>query len=158
MKPSKDFGPWGATNPWSVPTWVFPGYSAQHGPVVQSVTGMGLYTDGDAKRTFSFSARRYADGSVKGEWEGKIRSGDPALRGHGDVTCFQIVGNRAWIGGIIERFPSRPERVGCEAVWLVVDNGQGADAPPDQISRTFSPRTGGASGSATALPTDSCTI
>ena len=40
---------------------------------------------------------------------------------------------------VIELFPSDPVSVGDEAIWRVVDNGQGANAPPDQISRTFNP-------------------
>ena len=108
-----------------------------HGPVVQSVTGFGLFTQLGEPTTFSFTARRYEDGSVKGEWERQNRSG--GFRAHGDVTCFTIVGNLAYIGGIIEQFPSDPGRVGNEAVWFVVDNGQGANAPPDLISQARGP-------------------
>ncbi len=105
--------------------------------VVQSVTGLGLHTDADAKRTFSYAAVKYADGTVKGEWEGYNRSLGPGARAHGDVLCFEIKGNKAWIGGLIEQFPTRPERVGLEFGWRVIDNGQGANAPPDQITRTL---------------------
>ena len=114
-----------------------------HGPVVQSVTGFGLFTQVGEPTTFSFTARRHADGSVKGEWERQNRCGD--FRAHGDVTCFTIVGDQAWISGIIELFPSDPGRVGSEAIWRVVDNGQGANADPDQISRTRNPADFGAS-------------
>ena len=117
---------------------VEPAFSRGRGPVVESVTGFGLFTQGGEPTTFSFTARRYADGSVEGEWERQNRSSD--LRGHGDVTCFTISGNRAWIGGIIEQFsPSDPPRVGLEVVWRVVDNGQGANGPPDEISRSRDP-------------------
>ena len=125
--------------PSAVEVDVEPAFSRGLGPVVESVTGMGLFRQGpdEEPTTFSFTARRYADRSVEGEWERKNRSAD--LRGHGDVTCFNIIGDQAWIGGIIELFPSDPGRVGSEAIWRVVDNGQGANAPPDQISRTFNP-------------------
>ena len=117
---------------------VEPAFSRGRGPVVESVTGFGLFTQAGEPTTFSFTARRYADGSVKGEWERQNRSSD--LRGHGDVTCFTISRNRAWIGGIIEQFsPSDPPRVGLEVVWRVVDNGQGANGPPDEISRSRDP-------------------
>ena len=118
---------------------VEPAFSRGRGPVVESVTGFGLFTQDGEPTTFSFTARRYADDSVEGEWERKNRSADPDLRGHGNVTCFNIIGDRAWIGGIIEQFPSDPGRVGSEAAWRVVDKGQGANAPPDQISRTINP-------------------
>ncbi len=105
--------------------------------VVESVSGLGLYTDGGAKRTWSFTAVKHADGTVRGEFEGLNRSLGTGTHGHGDVICFTIVGNEAWLGGVIEQNPSNPNRVGLEFGWRVVDNGQGGGAPPDQITRTL---------------------
>ncbi len=124
-----------------------------HGAVVQSVIGFGLFTEDGEPTTFSFTARRYADDSVEGEWERQNRSLD--FRGHGDVICFKIDGDQAWIGDIIEQFPSDPGRVGGGAVWSVIDNGQGANADPDQITRTFNATAEGASafcGSPSPIP------
>ncbi len=106
--------------------------------VVQFVTGSGHVTtdDGDF-RTFSFSARRYPDGSVKGEWV-RIRrtSGNAEAKSHGKVTCFTIVGNQAWLGGYATTgfFTTPPDN---EVAWRVVDNGEGRNSPPDQISLQF---------------------
>ena len=105
---------------------------AAAGRVVESVSGLGLYTDFGAKRTWSFTAVKHADGTVRGEWEGINRSFDPNRKGHGNIICFTIEGNQAWIGAINEHF-----RVGTEFSWRVIDNGQGANAPPDQITRTL---------------------
>ena len=111
--------------------------------VLRSVTGSGHFTTASGElRTFSFSAREHADGTVKGEFQGLNRAID--VRAHGDITCFTIVGNTAWIGGSIEQFPSDPSSVGLDAFWQVVDNGQGANAAPDQISRASVLAPGGA--------------
>lgn len=99
--------------------------------VIESVTGSGHFTDvrGDAQlRTFSFNAVKRADGTVTGEWQRLNRSLD--AKAHGDVTCFTIAGNQAWLGGVVERTTTVPGGV----FWTVVDNGEGANSPPDQIS------------------------
>jgi hypothetical protein len=106
--------------------------------VVESVTGSGsrVVTEQQGDwRTFSFTARRYADGTVKGQWE-RIRRPDGNAadsKSRGVVTCFTIVGNEAWLGGYATRglwsdFPYKEVR------WRVKDIGQGRGNPPDQIS------------------------
>jgi hypothetical protein len=111
------------------------------GRVVQSVTGSGSFTvvqqTGDW-RTFAFTARRHADGTVAGQWE-RIRRGDGNAadsKSHGVVTCFTIVANQAWLGGYATSglFTEPPNN---GAIWRVVDNGQGATALADQISLQF---------------------
>jgi len=100
-------------------------------PVVQSVTGSGEIDDpiSGEWRTFAFTAREYADGTVEGEYERYNRR--PGLGpSHGNVTCFTIIGNQAWLGG----FEEFGDRVGGDVAWRVVDNGEGKNAPPDQIS------------------------
>ncbi len=112
-------------------------------PVIGLVKGKGHFTTGEELRRFSFSALKRADGTVTGQWGATNEA--LGLRGRGAITCFTIVGNAAWIGGPIEAFPSDPGRVGLDAVWRVVDNGHGAHAAPDQISRFFPEAPGGAS-------------
>jgi hypothetical protein len=106
--------------------------------VVESVSGSGSRAateqEGDW-RTFSFTALRYADGTVEGQWQ-RIRRADGNAadsRSHGIVTCFTIVGDEAWLGGyatsgIWSDFPNNEVR------WQVKDNGQGEASLPDQIS------------------------
>ncbi len=100
----------------------------RRGPVIESVTGSGHFTQGGQLRTFSFSAVKRADGTVTGEWQRFARA--IGAKAHGDVTCFSIAGNQAWLGGVVERTTTIPGEVG----WTVVDNGQGANSPADQIS------------------------
>ena len=107
------------------------------GRVVESVSGLGLYTDGGAKRTWSFTAVKHADGTVRGEWQGLNRSLGTGTQAHGAVICFTIEGNEAWIVGVIERDPANPQRIGMEFGWRVIDNGQGRTGPADQITRTL---------------------
>ena len=65
---------------------------------------------------------------MTGEWERFARA--IGAKAHGDVTCFSIAGNQAWLGGVVETTTTIPGEVG----WTVVDNGQGANSPADQIS------------------------
>lgn len=109
-----------------------PAFSAGLGRVVQSATGSGhYYTAPGELRTFSFTARRYADGTVKGEWQQLNR--EVEVKAHGNVTCFTIIGNQVWLGGDAERSNDAPGGV----AWRAVDNGQGSKSPPDRISQKF---------------------
>jgi hypothetical protein len=52
-----------------------------------------------------------------------------------NVTCLTVVdGNRAWVGGIIED-AFLPDLIGRSAFFFAADNGEGAGAEPDLISR-----------------------
>jgi hypothetical protein len=109
------------------------------GPVVQQVSGSGHFYDPRINeetgleggwRNFSFTARKYADGRVRGEYQLKNRNTE--FKAHGSVTCFEVVDNQVWLGGFEEQGDGAdaPNSV----YWTVVDNGQGSEAPPDQIS------------------------
>lgn len=108
------------------------------GPVVQSVRGSGHFSDSEGQlRTFTFAARRHEDGRVSGEWQRIARSGDFEGVAHGNITCFTIEdGNKARLGGFAQSGPlSTAPNNGVG--WRVVDNGQGANGAPDQISLQF---------------------
>jgi hypothetical protein len=111
-----------------------PLFNKGSGPVVQSATGAGHFTVGGELRTFSFTALKYADGTVEGEYELKSRLTGATI--HGDVTCLSVMGNLAWIGGVQEHgsegFPP-----GGENGFRVADNGEGANDPPDEMSLMF---------------------
>ncbi len=104
--------------------------------VVQSVTGSGHFTSGGEFRTFAFNAVRRADGTVTGEYQGHNRAAD--VHWHGNVTCFTVIGNQAWIGGTTET-SSDPNLIvpGTQSGFRVADNGEGRNTPPDQISLQF---------------------
>lgn len=110
--------------------------AAANAGVVERVQGGANFTapDGDL-RTFAFSAVRYADGSVTGQWERIRRFGGNAAsnKSHGVVTCFTVIGNNVWLGGYATS-GNFTEPGFNEVGWSVVDNGNGRNAPPDQMS------------------------
>jgi len=102
-----------------------------------SATGSGQFYDvrptGEGWRNFEFTARTGADGTT-GEWQLVSRATDTKY--HGTVTCLSVVGNQAWFTGMVTD-ATDPAFVGKPAFWRVVDNGEGANAPADQITYTF---------------------
>jgi hypothetical protein len=107
--------------------------------VKQSVTGhyqfVGINTGNDFK--YSLSAIRHEDGSVSGEFEERVllnSTGEFIRQTHGTVTCFQIVGNMARIGGLVDHATDPRFLPGTEFRLVVVDNGNGASDPPDMGS------------------------
>jgi hypothetical protein len=84
------------------------------------------------------SAIRHADLSVSGEVEERTTfeaTGDLVRTMHGTVTCFTIIGNTAFIAGIVDKVesfaPGQENLIpGAGFRLVVVDNGNGGD-PPD---------------------------
>ena len=105
----------------------------------QSVTGhhqfVGINTGNDFK--YSLSAIRHDDGSVSGEFEERVilaSTSEFIRQTHGTVTCFQIVGNLARIGGVVDHATDPRFLPGTEFRLIVEDNGNGASDPPDRGS------------------------
>ena len=97
--------------------------------VQQSVTGHAEFTSpvtGTFAR-YSFSAVRHADGTVTGEYqEHRETAAGVQTKVHAAVTCFAIVGNRARVGGTIDRVdPPLPPGI-TDGFLTVEDNGEGA--------------------------------
>lgn len=83
----------------------------------------------------NFSAVKYADGTVRGEYYFRALGTDPDQMIRTRVTCMTVIdGNRAWIGGIIEDSHLRA-LIGSPAFFHAVDNGEGANAEEDLITR-----------------------
>ena len=80
---------------------------------------------------FTFDVQLKSDGSVTGRYNyTQLRDG-VELTVKGSLTCAVIVGNRAWVGGIIEK-SSRESLVGLDMWFQVQDNGEpGSDETPD---------------------------
>ena len=119
------------------------------GAVVHSASGGGhfFYTyfgNPDTRRVFSFTAREHADGTFSGEFNLVIMeptpsrgSENPAITHwlEADVLCLTVVGNEAWIGGLITN-SSIPSNIDKETRFRVQDNGQGKNDPPDRMTVT----------------------
>ena len=81
-------------------------------------------------RVYSFNANRHADGSVTGRYEHRSFDDGQPFYVRGPLTCLTVMGNRAWVGGLIEA-SSEPALVGWDMWFQVQDNGEGAGSPPD---------------------------
>jgi hypothetical protein len=83
----------------------------------------------------AFNAKKYADGTVKGQFEYHQVVEGESFNFHVEVTCMNVYdGNRAKIGGEIRNSNDPTIPPGTFAWFQVFDNGEGANAPPDQSS------------------------
>ena len=104
------------------------------GPVTELVAGSAhaIRPVSENYRTFSFNARKFADGTVAGRFQ-MDNHNVAVANARGEITCFTIVGNQAWLGGVVTQ-ATDPILVGRDIGFRVVDNGEGAVAVPDQFS------------------------
>lgn len=102
--------------------------------VVSSATGSGHMVQSDGTfRSFSFTARKYADGTSKGDLRLKRPGFDVVV--HIEIDCLRVVWNVAHMSGRISRVDNPDEgEVGELTRVEVRDNGEDGKAPPDQIS------------------------
>jgi len=111
-------------------------------PARPSANGHGTIllqnTDGrTVRRQFSFSARVNADGSVQGTAILHNPSFDPKYSTQINITCLQIVGNRASFGGSIRKTTNPVFNDEFDAAfWTVFDNGEPGGGN-DTISEMF---------------------
>jgi hypothetical protein len=112
-----------------------PAFSAASAPIV--VAGSGHIdadpTDPHDLRRFTISAIGHADGTASGQYQ--LTIGPAAVTAHGTVTCVSTLGNRAFIGGTIDRRNIFEEFDITGVAIEVVDNGVGGgDVSPDEVS------------------------
>lgn len=89
------------------------------------------------RRQFSFSARINSDGSVSGTAILHNPSFDPKYSAQFDITCLQIVGNRASFGGSIRKTTDPVFNDEFDAAFFTVfDNGEPGKGN-DTISEVF---------------------
>lgn len=111
-----------------------PSASAERNSVVESATGSGHMVRPDGTfRSFSFSARKYEDGTVNGELQLNSRGFDVFV--HIRIDCLRVEDNTAYMSGRITHTSNVEEGVVGELNrWAVQDNGEGRAAPPDMVS------------------------
>ena len=106
-----------------------PAYAAKEIKVrVGTADAFGPGTDGN----FSLIAQIDKNGNVSGEWQDAFTM-NPGL--HMTVTCLVVVGNTAWVGGIVTQ-SSNPDFIGRPVETKVVDGGMPNNGG-DSISFTF---------------------
>ena len=100
--------------------------------VVQATGNGKVRIDGEL-RTFAFTAVRHSnvppeDFTATGEAQLFTR---PFFIAHAEIICMKVMGNQAWIGGIItgHHFCS-----GTNFMFHVEDNGERNGDPPDMLS------------------------
>ena len=102
--------------------------------VTSAATGSGHMVRPDGTfRSFSFAARKHADGTVEGQVQLNSRGFDVFV--HIAVDCLRVEGNLAYMSGRIT-YSSNPAEgvVGELNRWSVQDNGEGDGAAPDLVS------------------------
>ena len=89
--------------------------------------------NGPEMTTFTYHAVGHADGDVSGHFQYNLRIGDVTLSGR--VTCATTRGSQVWVGGVIDKVKSDDPAdhlfENTEVWWRSIDNGEGADSPPD---------------------------
>jgi hypothetical protein len=114
------------------------GSAGAAGAVVASASG-GYGFSGTASGSvfeihpFTWNVQLHEDGSVHGEFNyTQVRDG-VELSARGSLTCAVFIGNRVWVGGIIED-SSRASLVGLDMWFQAQDNGEGENDSPDMSS------------------------
>jgi hypothetical protein len=79
---------------------------------------------------FGFNATIKSDGGADGWFTYRDVEDGTSFSADGPVTCLTVIGDDAWIGGVI-RLSNDPTLVGLGAWWHVTDNGEGSGAPAD---------------------------
>lgn len=107
--------------------------SAASAGVSNSAAGSGHSLSAGELRSFSFSANRLADGTVRGEAQINARSLDAFA--HIAIDCLQITGKVAHMSGTVVHTSDPTVFLPDEYVHFAVqDNGEGAGTTPDMIS------------------------
>lgn len=85
---------------------------------------------------YAVSAIRHRDGSVSGEFE-EYSEQEGGQRIHATVVCFTVAGNAARLAARLDKSNVSFGPVGSYVIWSVIDNGNGAKAPPDETTDIY---------------------
>ncbi len=77
---------------------------------------------------YSLVAIERADGSVTGQYNDQFGHSNGGV--HAELDCLRVVGNKAWVGGLVKNGPFEGQRVVSE----VEDNGTSTNETPDRVS------------------------
>ena len=99
--------------------------------IYTSAAGHGIFIGDGYKRQFTFHANTMPDGSVEGN--GVLIRTDGLLNVKFSIDCMIIDGNTATMSGY-ETKDKEPEYIGGHIWFKVVDNGEGNNSNPDEMS------------------------
>lgn len=112
--------------------------AAASGGVTYTLGGLDLDGDGvedPINQRLTFTARRDADGSVRGNILYVQEVFGERFRFKGNVSCISVYdGNRVKFGGPVTQSSDASVPVGIFMWFHSIDNGQGAAAAPDQTT------------------------
>lgn len=114
-----------------------PAAASPHGNIVASVKGTAnWYTPDGINRRFTFTASKYEDSYVDGEWTVVAGPGLGSIIIRGPVTCLTLVSDHeARLGGRVgTSLFSATFPVGSEIGWIATDNSNGGSGDPDQTT------------------------
>ena len=123
-------GPSRPDAPSSAPSFARTSQSSVSGHIERDLTDFGVL------EKYSFHAHYLGNGRVEGRWQLEDFYDDGFKEvARGRVTCLTIEadGRTARIGGITDE-ATNPVNIGFDALWIVVDNGEGANAAEDQAT------------------------
>jgi hypothetical protein len=83
----------------------------------------------------AFNVVQGPDGQVHGLWHHQFRSRRSRGRIMVEVGCMSVSGNEAWFAGRAVQAGAEGN-IGRYFGLRVIDNGEGANAPPDEMTRT----------------------
>jgi hypothetical protein len=112
--------------------------ASQGNGVVHRVTVGGHDADifGHTDANFSLVAIEHGNGDVTGQWTDQFGQGDGGI--HVEVNCLRVIGNNAWVSGIVKSGNFNGVDVtGQPVITRVADFGTSNDDPPDAISFSF---------------------
>jgi hypothetical protein len=103
-------------------------------PPGPSANGQGSLTrPGELQRRFAFHANTMPNGDVKGSGVLTITGGEAQIKF--DINCLSINGSTAIMAGKVTSVSGNTAfQVGWDCWFKVVDNGEGSNAAPDQIT------------------------
>lgn len=119
------------TQPAASPTDASSTYRMLDVEVIQSVTGSGHLVDRPVERTVTFNIFKRADGTVEG-WYHSVARGPGGAHIRVSMECLHVAGNEAWATGTVVAAVD-PNNIGRPYSVHFLDNGEGADAAPDEI-------------------------
>lgn len=100
--------------------------------IVQSVTGNGHNNEGEIRRiTRTINIFKYEDGTVEG-WYHALSRGPGGAHVRVRIECLHVDGNQAWASGVVVAAVN-PDNIGRPYAVRVIDNGEGANAAPDEV-------------------------
>ncbi len=92
----------------------------------------GIPINAEGFRQFSFHARVKKNGSVQGSGVLTYIGGVRNLQF--DIDCLEVDGNLAVMSGVVTRDNQNPNNEGLLCWFKVIDNGEGNNADPDEIT------------------------